>query len=1095
MENWFEDLCGKYLEETFLFKEELHPFKKISHHIDLEGNFIVGRINYDKYNGNRVKIRFKKFSDTEKKKLTDIVDGNLINTYTVINETVPEDLLDCGINVLPESLDDLEIECSGDDENQNKIDILSVLKVFNKKLREDNFLIFKIKDLDLKRTVNYHVKTLDEIFTNKFKTTSNNILLTNLRDVNATLLKDLKYNNKSFDFIYNEMFEIMNNQLDALISGYKSLRTGDFYEYWSIGEDIQFNIDENYELSGIGKIHDTISLLYFMFELNDMDVSFNHRLEFLKESFELTYLLLSYNAMMPELFVFNDTAQIRWIPSFYDENVMNYCKHYYNNCPDDLILFNNHKISKQNQLIIFTGLIMDALVKYCFPNGFKPNLRSVSKTLINLLTGNPVIIKSSRNNSTIVNISKKFHVFRLNELDFKYVMFINKDLEIEIKIKDNNGVKELSDAEENELKYMNIIYDLFTQFNIKNTIYNKIQLSDRQFIIFTRKIKPLLKYINVEFHAPFNITESDLKLIMDCDLNPNQFNYKNLKRINWIVELDDGQISLEEFYKLSRFDDELLKTENTYYITNRSEFMKLSYYAWSLLHTDKSNEILKLALLGKYIDLEFEVTDRLKKLINPSHIYDAPASLTGDLRPYQKIGYSWLVQNIKSGFGSILADDMGLGKTLQVLSTILHFKETKFIDREPTLIIVPPTLLSNWEHEIKKFTPDLTYYIYHGKNRTFPLNHYDIILTSYAIIRLDLEKFMDKTWFICVIDEAQNIKNPSTQQTRAIKNIDAFNKIALTGTPIENRLSDYWSIFDFTNKGYLSSLNDFTHDYITPIERNGDENTLENLKTLAKPFVLRRLKSDEEIRKDLPEKTVNDIYTSLNEKQIRLYNSILNGVFDDIDREKGIKRKAMILKTITSLKQICNHPAQYSHSDNAKINESGKMELLITVLENILDADEKVLIFTQYVKMGEIIQELISKKFKREILFLHGSQNLNEKTGIINTFQEDEDYKILVATLKTGGTGLNLTAAQNVIHYDLWWNPAVENQATDRVHRIGQENNVTVYRFITKGTLEEGIDLMIKNKLDLAKKTISNDETFITEMTTEELREILSLRF
>ncbi|WP_407392696.1 DEAD/DEAH box helicase [Methanobrevibacter sp.] len=485
---------------------------------------------------------------------------------------------------------------------------------------------------------------------------------------------------------------------------------------------------------------------------------------------------------------------------------------------------------------------------------------------------------------------------------------------------------------------------------------------------------------------------------------------------------------------------------------------------------------------------------KFKKLVSETKAYEVPKSLKGELRPYQKIGYSWLVQNIKYNFGCILADDMGLGKTVQVLSTILHFKEQNPLDNEPSLIIVPPTLISNWENEIKKFTPELTYYIYHGSNRTFPFEDYDIILTSYGVIRLDLDMFMDKEWFICVIDEAQNIKNPNTQQTKAIKSVPALNKIALTGTPIENKLTDYWSIFDFVNKGYLSSLDSFKANYVMRIERLEETKTLEKFKTITKPFVLRRLKTDDNIKDELPDKIVNDIYCSLTKKQILLYNAIMEGIFEDLEGKTGIERRGIILNIITGLKQACNHPAQYLRSDNPKISESGKMELLITILENILDVDEKVIIFTQYAQMGEIIQKLVSKKLKTDVLFLHGSLTQQKRDEVITTFQEDEDHKILVATLKTGGVGLNLTAAQNVIHYDLWWNPAIENQATDRVHRIGQKSDVMVYRFITKGTLEEVIDEMSKNKLDLAEKAISSDETFITEMSNEELKEKLSLR-
>ncbi|MDO5815243.1 MAG: SNF2-related protein, partial [Methanobrevibacter sp.] len=282
---------------------------------------------------------------------------------------------------------------------------------------------------------------------------------------------------------------------------------------------------------------------------------------------------------------------------------------------------------------------------------------------------------------------------------------------------------------------------------------------------------------------------------------------------------------------------------------------------------------------------------RFKKLVDETKIYDEPASLTGELRPYQKIGYSWLVQNIKHKFGSILADDMGLGKTIQILTAILYFKEQNPLENQPSLIIVPPTLISNWENEINKFTPELTYYIYHGTNRTYPLEEYDIILTSYGVVRLDLDLFMDETWRICVIDEAQNIKNPNTEQTKAIKSINASTNVALTGTPIENKLMDYWSIFDFTNKGYLSTKDDFKRNYVVPIEKLEDEEVLENLREIAKPFVMRRLKSDRDIKNELPEKFVNDIYCTLTKKQIKLYNAILEEIFFDIENSKGIQRK------------------------------------------------------------------------------------------------------------------------------------------------------------------------------------------------------------
>ena len=345
-----------------------------------------------------------------------------------------------------------------------------------------------------------------------------------------------------------------------------------------------------------------------------------------------------------------------------------------------------------------------------------------------------------------------------------------------------------------------------------------------------------------------------------------------------------------------------------------------------------------------------------------------------------------------------------------------------------------------------------------------------------------------------MIDEAQNIKNPDTKQSKAVKSIKAKHKIAMSGTPVENRLAEYWSIFDYINKGYLTSLKSFRKNYIVPIEKERNLDVLDNFKQITQPFILRRLKTDKSIIKDLPDKIVNDVYCTLSREQIALYKETLDVSIEDIEANEGIKRKGIVLKLINSLKQICNHPSQFTKSKNYLIDESGKLEVLMDTLSNILDNNEKVLIFTQYVQMGNIIKDLAEKTFKQEVLFLHGSLSRKKRDLMVKKFQNNPQNKIFIVSLKAGGTGLNLTAAQNVIHYDLWWNPAVENQATDRAYRIGQSENVMVYRFICKGTFEEKINEMIHKKEELAQLTVGDGETFITEMGNDELKEMLSLR-
>ena len=1120
MKDWFENFSRQYFEHDYNYhynfnhNKKLRPYKDILS-VEIKDNMLSGSIRHEKYDFNRIKIKFKAFTDDEKEKLCKIVDDSPVNIHKVINKTLPEELLDSGIKILPESLDELDVECSYDNENDNIIDTLSLLKEFNRRLEKNNFLIFKIRGLDLTRKITYPVKTFPDNLELKFKKTTDEACLIDLYDVNVILLKNVEYPTKSLEFIYSDLFELLKNEINSypnkfnphttymdyngdIETSFKSQKAENenFTGKCFFENNIKIRINDEYEFVGFKQVSNEEKLFIFLNELKQADIEdMDEHVLFLKEILDLTYTLVNHNAIMPEIFKTEKSCQIRWIPSFYSGNVINYCEKYYENCPKDLVTFDKKRLSKDNQVIILISLIMKGLIQYTIRKNQVGHFENIGDNIFKLFTGEKLSLKTHSHDSTIQRIQKQISAFCLNELEYSYAMFIDDNLDIEIKIKEDDTLKSISEASTDQLENIRKIYDIFTYFKIENTIYEKIMINNKNFILFSENIIKLLPYVNVELHNPFKIIHGNMDLVLDIDLDKEDFRLdKIIDHYIWKIRLDDVEITLDRFDEITDDMNGLIKIDDVIYIVDGIAFRHLKGYTWLLRHVDKSNEILHYAILEEFHDMKVKLSDNFRKLIKTSGLYEVPQTLKANLRPYQRIGYSWLIQNIKSGFGSILADDMGLGKTVQVLATILYFKEKNPMETTSSLIIVPPTLLSNWQQEIERFTPELSYHIYHGPNRTFPSEKRDIILTSYSIIRQDLEMFLNESWFICVIDEAQNIKNPGSKQTQAIKTLPAFNKIAVTGTPIENRLTDYWSIFDFVNRGYLSTLEDFKTRYVTPIEKIEDEKALNDLKTIAKPFVLRRLKSDNEIRNELPEKFVNDIYCNLTKKQIKLYNNLLNGLFETITNKKGIERKGNILKLITCLKQTCNHPGQYLKSDNVKINESGKMELLTEMLENILDVDEKVLIFTQYVEMGKIIQKLISEKLKTDVLFLHGSQTRKEKNNIINTFQEEEEYKIMVATLKTGGTGLNLTAAQNVIHYDLWWNPAIENQATDRVHRIGQKNDVMVYRFITKGTLEENIDKIIKNKTDLAEKTISTDETFITELSDEELKEILRLR-
>ncbi len=559
---------------------------------------------------------------------------------------------------------------------------------------------------------------------------------------------------------------------------------------------------------------------------------------------------------------------------------------------------------------------------------------------------------------------------------------------------------------------------------------------------------------------------------------------------------DNEKISAEEFRELAKNSQGLIKYKDRYILIDREETEKLLVKLEKTPNlTVNKMQLLHNALSGKIDDYDFDYDEAFARVISDfTKIEDInlPKNLCGTLRSYQEIGFRWLYTNISKGFGCCIADDMGLGKTIQVISLILKLKEENKL-KKPVLVVCPTTLMGNWKRELNTFSPSLKVLTYHGFDREFSLSC-DVILTTYAILRIDLEKFKKNSWDLLIIDEAQNIKNPSTSQTQAIKAIKATMKVAMTGTPVENRLSELWSIFDFINKGYLGSLVDFSKNYSIPIERFKELTRAQKLKKAISPFMLRRLKTDKTIISDLPEKVVLDDFCYLTKAQVALYERVLKDSMESITKsETKMNRRGAIFKLITNLKQVCNHPYHYLKHGDMSANASGKSQKLIDILKNIVDNDEKVLVFTQYKEMGTILENIIAEEFNQTPLFFHGSLNVRQREELIKKFQEDIKEKIMILSLKAGGLGLNLTSASNVIHYDLWWNPAVEDQATDRTYRIGQDKNVMIHRFITLSTFEEKIDKIIKDKRELANAAVFEGEKVITELTDDEIYEIFSL--
>lgn len=561
------------------------------------------------------------------------------------------------------------------------------------------------------------------------------------------------------------------------------------------------------------------------------------------------------------------------------------------------------------------------------------------------------------------------------------------------------------------------------------------------------------------------------------------------------IAIGNDKISVEEFNKLVENSNGLIKYKNKYVLIDKEESKKIfEQIAKANFKSMSRMELIHASMSGQLAQYDFDYDDAFARVIQdftkPIDV-TPPETLKGELRPYQQTGLKWLWTNVSKGFGVCMADDMGLGKTIQIISLILKMKEEGSL-KKPVLVICPTTLMGNWMKELLMFAPSLDAVIYHGAERQLDVKH-DVILTTYAIMRIDVEELKKQSWGMVIVDEAQNIKNPDTAQTLAIKTLKADVKVAMTGTPVENRLTELWSIFDFINQGYLGSLREFQKSYAIPIERFKENSRAAKLKMSVSPFVLRRLKTDKHVISDLPEKMVLNEYCYLSKPQAVLYEKTLNEMMEKISSFSGINRRGNIFKLITALKQICNHPYQFLKSGEMSRELSGKMDKCISTVQSILDNGEKTLIFTQYKEMGDILCKVIAEECSTEPLFFHGSLTVPQREELINRFQNEEDSKVMILSLKAGGTGLNLTSATNVIHYDLWWNPAVEDQATDRTYRIGQDKNVMVHRMITLGTFEEKIDEMLKAKKELADLAVYEGEKIITELSDEEIYEIFTL--
>lgn len=579
----------------------------------------------------------------------------------------------------------------------------------------------------------------------------------------------------------------------------------------------------------------------------------------------------------------------------------------------------------------------------------------------------------------------------------------------------------------------------------------------------------------------------------------------------WQMALGNHKISRTELEELARLKVPLIKLRGQWIEISPEQLKAALKFLKGNKQSASVNELLQMSLgaielpdgigfggvegEGPVADLLDRFTGELKfeELPQPEHF-------GGTLRPYQQRGYSWMHFLSGCGLGGCLADDMGLGKTVQTLALISHYwHTTSAVNRRPVLLICPMSLVGNWQREASKFTPELPVMIHHGltrkKGETFAeqAGQQALVIASNGLLTRDLEFLQQVDWAGVIIDEAQSIKNVGTQHSKSARSLTAGYKLALTGTPVENNVGDLWSIMEFLNPGLLGTQAQFKRNFLMPIQIDRDQDAMQKLKTIVSPFILRRLKTDKSIIKDLPDKVEMKAYCNLTREQASLYTAVLKDMEAAIESAEGIGRKGLVLATMSKLKQICNHPAQFLHDNSLIEGRSGKLQRITEMLEESLQVGDSSLVFTQFAEMGEMLRSHLQDTFGEQVLFLHGAVSQQRRDQMVERFQSDAGPKIFVLSIKAGGVGLNLTRANQVIHFDRWWNPAVENQATDRAFRIGQKKNVLVHKFVCLGTLEEKIDQMIEAKQELATNILGTGEGWLTELSNDQLRDIFAL--
>ncbi len=1060
-----------------------------------------------------------------------------------------------GLKVFPRQWTDFKMQCSCPDWAVPCKHLAAVIYMISREIDNNPFLVFELHNVNLleelsKRGIyiSYPQKTEIQSLSSILKISGKKIppydeeraydrvdfsRLNNLSEALVLLLPDAPpfYPSGNFREKFNAQFirnarearRLLSKKisLESLLPGFGKVLDINYHTTLSLIVDNNYMAKVSVDNHEFNYVEELIPALFGLNpdRLSDFQPSVA---AFNKILFASLHLIANGNVVPQIVQKENKEFIIRWLPAFIDAEVRLLTEKLIDILPPNLLLFVK-KTTKSEKIVPLENQVQELLVFFItklIPCFTKPGNGDLYEDLF--FRKMAYTFSGVGEHSLSGGIKVWLDRFFLTKGDFRPVISVSEtnigDFEIQLSIEDTKKPDELPvplpeilQEKQYEKQRFAILQTLsllspFIQgldSHINSAGQDRICFKVGEFSPFLIEILPAIRLLDIKVLLPKSLQvllkpKPSIKLHQKSS-EKGYIRLDDLLAFDWQVALGDEVIGPEEFEKLMKNANGLFRFKESYVYVNEADMERLS----KLMNGSKtlnSYELLQAALSEEYEGARVMLTDQVRDLIKEftsDEEIPVPGGINAQLRPYQQRGYSWMYRNSRIGFGSIIADDMGLGKTVQVISVLLKFKEGNVLnDKQKALVVAPTGLLLNWEAEIAKFAPSISTHIFHGGTRDIKLFDADVMLTSYGVLRSDAELLKKQKWQVMVIDEAQNIKNQDTAQSKAIKSIPANVRIAMSGTPVENRLTEFWSIMDFVNKGYLGTVKTFKSDFADPIQVFNDENAVNKFRKITSPFMMRRMKSDKSIISDLPDKVEQNQFAVLSRQQAALYEKTMQAAMDEIegvsgsDHESVFKRQGLVLQMILALKQICNHPTNFLKNGNFDPLLSGKMELLFELTDSIMEAGEKMLLFTQFREMGDLLQRFLTARFGERPMFYHGGCSVKEREDMVNHFQNNRADKIFILSLKAAGTGLNLTAASHVIHYDLWWNPAVENQATDRAYRIGQKKNVMVHRLITKNTFEEKIDDMIRKKKRLADMTVATGENWIGKLSNKELREI-----